>query len=963
MLVADHSIPQADAVASVTPDMVAFVSRVRAMLPEDRIVTDALRRVALGADASCYRLTPQLVLLVENEDEVCHVIKLARDLGVPLTFRAAGTSLSGQAVTDSVLVKLGHNGWRTWSVSPDASKVCCGPALTGAQINRRLARHERKIGPDPASINSAMIGGIAANNASGMCCGIDQNSYRTLESMRVILADGSVLDTGDATNRMVFRQTHGAFLNDLAEMAQEARADTALSERIARKYAIKNTMGYSLNALIDYEDPFDILAHLMIGSEGTLGFISEITYKTVSDPRHKASALAFFADIRAACDAVARLRGAPVSAVELMDYRSLCSVRGKPGMPSLLENMPDGTAALLVEVQGETAEETLRHAEVARGSFSDIPSPEPVQFSVDPSTCAAYWKIRKGLFPAVGAVRDTGTTVIIEDVAVTTAKLADAVIDLVALFEKHHYDEAIIFGHALEGNVHFVFTQGFETAADITRYGAFMDDVADLIVGKYDGSLKAEHSTGRNMAPFVEMEWGADAYRLMRRIKALFDARGILNPGVILNDDPKVHLADLKPMPAAHEIVDKCIECGFCEATCPSRALTLTPRQRIVGLREVARLKRVGGKVAMSVKPLEAEFAYQGVDSCAGDGLCSIECPVGIDTGQAMRMMRQARHGALARFVARRIADNFGAVAAGLRIGMLGAGVMRRIVGDRMLSRTFGVLHRISGGRVPIWPVSMPAVAPPPTPRQARGADRVVYFPSCATRVFGPSPDDPEQATVPETVQSLLAKVGYDVALPSSLEKLCCGMPFNSKGFLDVAQGKLDELAKALKTASRGGADPIVFDTSPCAMRAKQVARSAGLKVYDLSEAIDVLVLDRVEVTPSNETITVHTTCSARRMGLEPVMNRVAGRLAKSVVVPPDIQCCGFAGDKGFNAPELNASALRHLKAALPLECKRGYSTSRTCEIGLSQHAGRPYQSIAYLADRCTRAKSANGSG
>jgi D-lactate dehydrogenase len=324
-----------------------------------------------------------------------------------------------------------------------------------------------------------------------------------------------------------------------------------------------------------------------------------------------------------------------------------------------------------------------------------------------------------------------------------------------------------------------------------------------------------------------------------------------------------------------------------------------------------------------------------------------------------MRVMRQKRHGATAQFVARRIANSFGLVAAGLRIGLLGAGVMRRIVGDRVLSNTFGALNRLTSGLVPIWPSSMPTAAPPPARYHASGAERVVYFPSCATRVFGPAPDDPDQATVPETVQSLLAKAGYDVVLPNSLEKLCCGMPFNSKGYLDVAQAKLDELAQALKAASRGGTDPIVFDTSPCAMRAKQVAIAAGLEVYDMIEAIDKLVLDRVEVVPSSETIAVHTTCSARRMGLEPAMLRVAERLAGSVIVPPDIQCCGFAGDKGFNVPELNASALRHLKQALPPDCSRGYSTSRTCEIGLSQHAERPYQSITYLVNRCIRPKPA----
>ncbi|MGE0857154.1 MAG: (Fe-S)-binding protein [Hyphomicrobiaceae bacterium] len=292
-----------------------------------------------------------------------------------------------------------------------------------------------------------------------------------------------------------------------------------------------------------------------------------------------------------------------------------------------------------------------------------------------------------------------------------------------------------------------------------------------------------------------------------------------------------------------------------------------------------------------------------------------------------------------------------------MRINLFFAGMARRIIGDHALSRLFAALNRASGGAVPIWPVAMPAAAPPPARHVATGREQVVYFPSCATRVFGPAPSDPEQATVPEIVHSLLDKAGYDVVLPASLEGLCCGMPFNSKGFIDVGKAKLDELAAALRKASHEGRDAIVFDTSPCALRAKQVAVGAGLKVYDLVEAIEALVLDRVETQRSDDAIAIHTTCSGRRMGLEQAMQRIAARFTDQVVVPADIQCCGFAGDKGFNVPELNASALRHLKSALPESCDRGYSTSRTCEIGLTEHSGRPYQSISYLVDRLTRAR------
>ena len=180
-----------------------------------------------------------------------------------------------------------------------------------------------------------------------------------------------------------------------------------------------------------------------------------------------------------------------------------------------------------------------------------------------------YWKVRKGAFPSVGAMRRAGTTVIIEDVAFPIESLAAATLDLQALMRQHGYSEGIIFGHALEGNLHFVFTQDFSDPAEVDRYARFTEDICRLVVDKYDGSLKAEHGTGRNMAPFVEMEWGRQATDLMRRIKMLFDPENLLNPGVILNDDPQAHLKNFKPMPAAEEIVDRCIECGFCESHVP----------------------------------------------------------------------------------------------------------------------------------------------------------------------------------------------------------------------------------------------------------------------------------------------------------------------------------------------------------------------------------------------------------
>ncbi len=677
----------------------------RRTLPETKLVVDPLRRLAYGTDASFYRLVPQLVVIVDDEAELTTVVRACHARGIPFTFRAAGTSLSGQAISDSVLVKLGP-GWRGHRLGAGAETISLQPGIIGAHANRVLAPYQRKIGPDPASINACMIGGIAANNASGMCCGTAQNSYQTLVAMRVVLADGTLLDTADAVSRAAFRASHGALLDGLVGLADAVRANPALVERIRHKFKIKNTTGYSLNALVDFDDPFEILQHLLIGSEGTLGFIAEITYRTVPEHPHKASALVFFPDIETACDAVTALKPTPVSAVELIDRAGLRSVEAQPGLHVDLKGFDPEVTALLIEVRGADAAERDAHQLEVERVLERFATVQPVAFTAKPEEFQALWNIRKGMFPAVGAVREAGTTVIIEDVAFPIERLSAAVRELQQLFAKYRYDEAILFGHALEGNLHFVFTQDFGDAAEVARYAGLMDELAELVVGRYDGSLKAEHSTGRNMAPFVEMEWGSDAYALMQRIKALFDPEGLLNPGVILNANPHVHLENLKPLPAADPIVDKCIECGFCEPHCPSRELTLTPRQRITAWRELARLGREAPDDPLRAV-LNDAYQYQGIDTCAADGLCSTACPVGINTGDLTRALRH-RAGRQHAGRARWLGEHFSGVTGLARLGLRAASATRAVTGDTALGALTRGLRKISGGRMPEWDRWMP---------------------------------------------------------------------------------------------------------------------------------------------------------------------------------------------------------------------------------------------------------------
>ncbi len=990
-----------------------FVKTIKSFVPKDNIYTDELRTLGWGTDASFYREIPKVVIRSDSEQQVAQIIGACKQFKLPFTFRAAGTSLSGQSISDSVLIVAGKH-WEKYEIGPGQETIRLQPGIVGSRVNEILKPYGRVFPPDPASIGSAMVGGIVCNNASGMNCGVHANSDRMMVSARLVLTDGTIVDTGDEKSREEFRKTHADFLHKIEALRDRVRADKELAERIRTKYSIKNVTGLNLRPLIAYDDPFDIMAHSMVGSEGTLAFLSEVTMRTLRDYKYKASAMVYFLTMKESCEAVVAMKklkageedlkmsaeNLVVKSAEMLDYMSLNSV-DDPVFLKYKEDVDAGRiegvepgdyhnlTAILTETKGITHEQLLEKIKRIQECLSSFKLYIPAEFTEDPAVYGKYWAIRSGIFPSVGGTRPIGTSCLIEDVAFHIDDLPEATVKLQKLIADHGYSDACIYGHAFEGNYHFILNQSFKSKEEVKRYEEMMRDVARLVVEEYDGSLKAEHGTGRNMAPFVKYEWRDKAYEVMKELKAIFDPDGLLNQGVIFNDDPECFIKCLKPLPVldydfdkvpdgghylklgegkvstARETIEavkranKCIECGFCEVNCMSCGLTLSSRMRIAVQREIRELENTGAN-PQRVATLKKQYKYYGDQTCATDGLCSTSCPMKINTGELTHFIRQMNmlDSKMGYRVGEFAANHMGGIKKSLRVVLDVAHLGHVTLGSKMMSSICRGMNKMG---LPLWTTAMPKKKKQPKPGSHVGKAetedlKVVYFPSCINQTMGLSKEAPVEHPLVDEVCHLLNKAGYEVIFPENMHKMCCGQIWESKGMLDIADRKSGELEEALWKASEHGRYPVLCAQSPCLHRMRKTI--SKMKLYEPAEFIMTYLKDRLDFHPIDRHIALHLTCSTREMGVANDLIALARLCSNNVYLPEGVGCCGFAGDRGFTYPEMNKYALRKLKPQIEEHhIEVGYSNSRTCEIGLQTNTGIPYMSIVYLVNECTTKK------
>ena len=920
---------------------------------KDRVYTDRLRRYAYGVDASCYSYLPKVVVKAENESEVRRLIRLCQQCGTPFTFRAAGSSLSGQCSSEDVLIVC-NDGFKKMEVIDDGKALRCECGVIGSDANDLLKPYNRKIGPDPATLATALVGGILNNNSSGMCCGTAQNSYKTIRSIRVVLLDGSILDTSDKKSIDQFLKEKPQMVEDILQLRKEILADEELTHLIHHKYKIKNTTGYGLNSLVDFEDIIDIINHLFIGSEGTLGFVSEIVYNTVEDVPHKGCGLMFFStlnDASLAVVALANMGREKVVAAEMMDYQSLKAVQTLDNVPDFVREVPEGTSAILFQTESYSKEIVDENLAFIKEQLKDIPTAIPSLYSQDPKEYDSWWAIRKGILPIVGGQRRKGTTVITEDVCFQIEDFTKGIEMLTELFHKYDFvDGGVIFGHALSGNVHFNITPDFSDPKDTKNFGDLVKEMSERVSG-FGGSLKAEHGTGRMVAPFVEMEWGKKAYEINRRIKAIFDPERILNPDVMITDDPDVYKKNLKAQCVIDDAFTICMECGFCEKNCPSRNLTLTPRQRIALLRETKRLENEGNFAVAN--ELKKGYEYFGVETCAACSMCKGLCPLSIDTAQIALSMRRIDPPAPG--LAKKIYDNFSSTLEMCRAGVSLEGIAGAIITQKAISKITEGLHGVTG---------VTPYVPKTTPKANRyklknrikptNFEKVVYFSTCANRAFRQNQGYDDQRSLQQVVESLCNKAQIDIIYPEHIENLCCGLSFEN--YDDVHERAVKDLHDALMKASQNGKYPIVIDHSACFNHAFK--HMPDLEINDISEFLCKFVVPRLDITKCDERVLVHKQCKIKVLGKSQYIEDLARLCSDNVFNIKSFACDGFAGQKGFFTPELNKCATKDLASEVAeYGATLGVSSSSTCEIGLGESGGIPFVSVAYLLDRCSKAK------
>jgi len=882
---------------------------------------DDISRALYSTAACIFKIMPMGIVIPKDEEDLIKVVNYAYAHKIPITARGSGSSLAGQALGEGIIIDFSKYMNKILEINEKESYVRVQPGIVLADLNKALSSIDKFFPPDPSSGNWCTIGGMIANNSGGARSAKYGDTRAYTISLKIVLANGEVITArpielySDEWKKIIDSKTlESEVYRRLREIYEK---NQNLIEEGYPKVS-RNSSGYYLKEMI--KDGRMDITKLFVGSEGTLGIITEAKLKIVERPKVKATALAYFSSLDDAGKAIIEILNFKPSAGELMDERLVGMIR--QARPDINEWLPEDTnTVILMEFDGDDIEKIKDEIEKMRKHLvDDLKIAIRIDVAYDPFEQERLWQIRKSAVPIMNRTKGEKKLIpLVEDASVHPYKIPNYINGIYEIFEKHEV-ESIVYGHANDGNIHVRLAMNLKDRKDFDKMQPIADEVHDLVLS-LGGTFSGEHGDGRLRSAYLPKLF-KQIYPFFKEVKSVFDPLNILNPNVKISDDKNNLIKNLRYDPSYRLVktgtslddleyiieIEACHGCAQCKSTiltnmCPVyKALydeKVAPRSKANLLRSL-----ISGQI--NADHIDLKELLEVLDYCLVCKMCSIECPTNVNIP---KMVLQAR----ADFV-KKTGQPFSDyvimnVPFILRLGSITRSITNRFMNMRffrsIMQRTLGLDERIKIPRfhrdeIKNWS------------REPLGYNgKVVYFVGCFARWVEP---EIGRATV-----DVLARNGVKVVVP---DQDCCGVPMLGHGRLDLARKKMELNLKKLSKFVMDGYD-IVSTCPSCSLSLKEDyvdflnnkdAKLISEHTYDIGEYLMMLYNEgrlNMEFKESYlpNSITYHAPChlKAQEIG-KPTWELLKKILKLNFKEIADDTCCGMAGTYGLTNKNFDLS-------------------------------------------------------
>jgi len=898
---------------------------------------DRVSRALYSTDASVYQIEPLGVVIPKSSEAVVRAVELAAKHGVPITPRGGGTSQAGQSIGSGIVLDTSKYLTRILEVNPDEKWARVEPGVVLDELNAALRQHNLRFAPDVSSASRATLGGMMANNSSGARSVLYGKTIDHVLEQRVVLSDGRLAHF----RPLVRAEAKAATVGD----SIEARAYRAIPQlgvlhavEIERRFpkVLRRVGGYNLDAFVDPSGRVD-LTRIMIGSEGTLGFIVDAKIRLVPLPKQKSVLTIEFDHLLDALGATPLVLKHGPSAVEVMDDFILSHAKNHPVLDAQRRAMitADGSSLLCVEFYADHVDDLRARMEAVERDLAPA-RPRAMQQVLDPQLQQAIWSFREAALGLSTAMKSDAKAIsFVEDTAVAPEKLRDYIERFVALVRRHN-TTAGVYAHASVGCLHVRPVVNLKTADGVAKFEAIANEVADLVL-EFGGALSGEHGDGLVRGAFNEKMFGSELYQAFRQVKKTFDPNGIFNPGRIVDTPPITsHLrygaGYATPSPATFfdfsdhagfgGAVEMCSGVGLCrkkrEGTmCPSYMVTREEAHSTRGRANTLRLAMAG---QLGDAKLSDKGVHEVMDLCLECRACKSECPVGVDVARFKSEFLSGywdRHGVS--LTAHVFGSAHGAAVWGSRFAPLSNTMANTSIARWAAEELIGIDRRRS---LPQWTrQTLRKQTKPAAGSREPGAARALLFADTFT-----DHSDPEIGLAAIDVMNA-AGIPTHVA-----PNVCCGRPLISQGRLSDARRLAAANVHALYDAAHRG-HAIVFVEPSCLsavredapdllrgelqQRARVVARHSVL-FEEFLEAECAAGRATLALKPGPREVLLHPHCHQRSMGLAAPARSLLSRIPSATVVDLEAGCCGMAGSFGYTRDHYDVSLAIAERKLLP---------------------------------------------